>query len=362
MANKVTLEIIPKNLKESISSSPATGGKGGGSLLGSLGKLGVIAGIAVSVLSVLKDMLWVFKPVKKLLSGIIKTLGAFLQPIAEVMQLVLRPILIMMKPMLLFFRTMMAPFMQIVQEMGALAASQAAQGNMSGAMQISNEMVSMIIAPFTVALSSTLGSALFDIAGMIGENFITVMYDSMAVIGAVIDNIFGTNLQETLIAKKDETLLVLNNGIDILKETLADGTATIMESMRQDSLDRLAELKDKFPSQMSGAVEEPMTEVINNTRASVTNQETGLPATERAFKKGITTINSDTFNYMSSGGKTPNEYMKGLKTMLTATKFFTEDTENYADRIKSAYNKARSAAREARDIQIGLVNIGSIVD
>jgi hypothetical protein len=143
---------------------------------------------------------------------------------------------------------------------------------------------------------------------------------------------------------------------------MIDGSSEILQGLQQNALERLDILKGEFSPALTGAIEDPITDLVNNTNASVSNQETGIPATETAFINGIETINTNTGSYMGANGKTPNEFMAGLETMRSATETFTTSTEAYARRVKSAYNKAKNAADDARDVQIGLINIGSIFD
>ncbi len=347
--------------------SPRGGsGGGGGGLLAVGGKLGLIAGAAMAVVSILKDMLWVFKPVQALLKMIARTLGLFLEPIAQFATALLQPILAFIRPMALLFRAMMAPVMGLVREYSGVMSAQIGSGDMLGAAQTGTKMVTLMLGGFFISLGQVIGDMLITSIGGAFKGFTFALIDLAVMlispITILLDKFIpGVNGMTDALMNSAEDLKTgvantFDEGIEYAKEALRTGTNTMMEGWINTFEKDLEKLKNTIEIKTPEAID-PFEKVLTNTGASVAIQAQNLQynvsdSMGNMEKKVNLTLGST--NYLSI----PNIFNRSMDSLTNSLLTFTRNSEDYARRIRSALSTAESAASSARSIEFNLLKIG----
>ncbi len=268
MADEIIIKVITQEAEARLSGGrPTTGGEGKPtttskkkpkeegafkalgeitSMKTMLGKIGVAAGAIGIIITILNDVLWTFKPVINIIKQIFKLIGVLFQPISEMFMLLLRPVLAMLKPFITMFKTMMAPFMKIANNLGAIAMKQVATGDISGAMETSMNMVSVVLGPFIVATT-----------GIVIEMGIRAITSVIAVLAGII---FGENVKKKIIGAGDTIATEVRKvTVNVLNEML--------EGAKEVEKNVIAKNKELIETKTGGDVA-PQTEIAPTTTAS----------------------------------------------------------------------------------------------
>ena len=301
MSEKVTLEILTKSSAGGSEGSSTSSGSKKGGILGAIGGIAKMGIGVMALVTIAKDMLYVFKPVLSVISGITKMLGQFLQPIAEVLTIMLMPILQLLRPILEVFKSMMAPFMDLIRRLGVISRQQAAEGDTSGLMQTNALLLQAVFGPLFTVLASIVGNQLFDFAGLIGGFLIDGLYDVMIILGATIDSIFGTDLVTKLNEQRDNAKLALTSGIAILKDTLNNGIGIMLEDMHTNLTTKINTLGATLPAQLDLNVVKPFEDLVDKLSAAVKRKSSGSSSRRNTGNLAIDLSDSRQSPYTGSG-------------------------------------------------------------
>jgi len=343
-------------------SGSAKSGTGAGGLLEAGGKLGLIAGAAMAMLSVLKEMLWVFKPVQNLLKGIMRTLGLFLQPIAELLFLLVKPLLDFIRPLAMLFRAMMMPVMNILRQYSAVMSQQMASGDYAGATQTGVDMIGLALGGFFISMANVLGQVLISLVGNLLSTLATSLIDGLYTLVRPLLDVF---LGDAAMAKIDASVASLNdkittgfdNGIAFASQALTNGTGVMMDGLVGYYTAKLETLKSTIEIGAQAGIVAPLENVVTNTADSIAVQTSNLQVnTNSSLNLMQTDVN--TMMGLNSSGSIPNQFQGGLTIMKTAINVFVDDAVDAGNKIASALRKAQSASKNIT--QIGLININNI--
>lgn len=365
MVNNI-IEIRVTGKGTDLNPNAGSGGGSSGGLLAAGGKLGMIAGAAIGIFTILKDMLWVFKPIMTILKQIARTLGLFLQPIAELLFLLIRPLLDFIRPLAMLFRAMFMPVMGLLREYSAVMSHQMSSGDIAGATQTGFDMIGLALGGFFIALANVVGQVLISLIGNLLETLTNGLIDGIVLIlnplMVVIDKVFRTDLADALLDSaenlKNNVSASFKNGINSASEALHLGTSTMMQELVNIHTEKLTTLKRDINIIMPEIVE-PQTEAARNTADSVSSSMmTMSDNTALATNSMRSTIQSN-FSLFGGTNTIPGMFSSGLIKMRASVQVFTEDMEKYARRARSALSSAESAASRARSIEFNLIRIGS---
>jgi len=337
-------------------------GTGAGGLLEAGGKLGVIAGAAMAMLSVLKDILWVFKPVQNLLKGIARTLGLFLQPIAELLFLLVKPLLDFIRPLALLFRAMMMPVMNLLRQYSSTMSQQMASGDYAGATQTGVDMIGLALGGFFISMANTIGQVLIGVVGNLLSTLATSLIDGLYTLIRPLLDVF---LGDAAMAKIDASVAMLNdkittgfdNGIKFASEALTNGTTTMMDGLVGYYTTKLEELKSTVEIGAQTGIVAPLNNAVMNTSASITTQTDNLQTTT---SNSLNLMKTDVTNIMGTtlSSSVPSQFQGGLNIMQNAIGVFVDNAVEAGNKISSILSSARSEQKNVT--QIGLININRI--
>lgn len=338
-----------------------TSGEASGAGLGAIAGAGAALGaglvIATELLSIAKDALGnLLKPIKSLLTGIVKLIGELLRPLVDVVLLILRPILIILKPFIDTFKALMGPFLDIAREFGALAQAQAREGDLSGAIGLSLEAIQTILGPMIVALTSVsmqmvTSVVLESISFLIGS-----MLETMAVVFSYIP-VIGDDISEALLAARDGLDEGLAAAAEALNGTVSLVTDVILGGMLEDAQTRLEEARETYPTEYADVfIEQPAAVLAEIAKQAEKDTET----LETEVKDGLKLLQTETDSKMGEEGTVIGSFQTGLSSIEGAVTTFVENLGKKATEISNLLTEAHTVVRRADkevDVQIGLINI-----
>jgi len=361
MAGTSIIEVRVAGTGTDVNPGGSSGSSGSSGLLGAGSKLGILAGAAMAVVGLLKDMLWVFKPVLNVLKMIARTLGLFLEPIAQLLFLLIQPLLAFLKPLTMLFRAMMAPVMNLLRQQSAVMSQQMGAGDYIGASQTGIDMIGLAMGGFFIAMADVIGTMLINIVGNLLKTLsISLIEGLYTLIRPLLDVFLGNKamsvIDESVTTFTDSLSTSFGDGITYATESLHTGTNEMMNALIGYYTTKLAETKTTIETDFPGVIA-PFTDVITNTAESVPGQVTIMETNINTALKGIST---DTTTYMTAGGSSsiPSTFSSGLQLMELSMQVFAESTVEYGTKIANALSSAQSSASKARAVQIGLINIG----
>lgn len=89
-----------------------------GDLAAGITKLGGIAALISEVVGMVKDAIdGILKPIKTVITGMLKLVTQFLRPIADIIIVLLQPLLMLLKPIVRLFNQLMQPFRKIAYDL-----------------------------------------------------------------------------------------------------------------------------------------------------------------------------------------------------------------------------------------------------
>lgn len=344
-------------------SGGSTRGMGLGGIAGASAQLGLIAGGTMAIVGLLKDMLWVFKPILNLIKGITRTLGLFLQPIAELLFLLVKPLLDFVRPLALLFRAMMMPVMSLLRQYSGVLTAQVASGDNAGAMTTGLDMITLALSGVFVSLAGVIGDVFLGaMQGMlvgVSDFMIGLVSNMLLPVFALIDKVFKTSLVDNLLISTNALKTTVSDSIkgtfDKVRDNLRDGTTIMMDGLVSKYSTKLEDLKGTIIIGSEDGIITPFTDVVETVSENISLETMNLTTNTKAT---LSDMRYNVEHVMSGNNSIPSVFKSGLNQLSFDLNVFVSDAEEMGRRIKSALSSAQSSVFEINALGKNIIRIG----